>query len=160
MFDRSSQKFHKLVKGVQHINSRSYASSRRAIRRLATRYQRGGRLDTPSGRMCWRKMLPIIAAENRCFQQRSRHQERGDIKVLEFNEGKAAPMSHHEKQRKPFSNDMKGCFFCLQASSWLTGYAKLRPLRQGRDTFPLPEASITTFLTCFLSHLLSYSTFL
>lgn len=76
MFDRSSQKLHKLVKGVQHINSQSYAPSRMAFRRLATRYRRGGRPDTPSGRICWRKMQPIIGAEHRCFQQRSRHHER------------------------------------------------------------------------------------
>lgn len=76
---------------------------------------------------------------------------KGDIKVLEFNEGKADQMFRHEKQRKPFLNHMKGWFLCLHASSWLTGYAKPPPLRQGRDTFPLPEASITAFLTLFSS---------
>lgn len=132
-----------------------------AFRRLATRYQRGGRLDTPPGRICWREMLPIIGAENRCFQQRSRHHERKGGISRSWNLMKAKQIRcSNTKAKKAFFQRYERLFFCLQASSWLTGYAKLPPLRRGRDTFPLLEASITTFLTCFLSHLLSYSTFL
>lgn len=46
---------------------------------------------------------------------------KGDIKVLEFNEGKADQMFKHEKQRKPFFNDMKVVFLftSVQLANWL-----------------------------------------
>lgn len=109
-------------------------------------------------------MQPIIGAENRCLQQRSRHHERkgGISKSWNLMKAKRIRCSTTKTEEGLFFNDMKGCLFfcCLLASSWLTGFVKLPLPCQHRVTCPLPEASFTRFLRCLSSHLMSYYTFL